>query len=90
MDCGFTLCLWALMKMTMRENDFVRWKAIFLRKFQLSTSNNSSLLSDQDTNQFFWYKCGLNFRSLVQPLETLSIELIGTHVRKAIGMEHLH
>ena len=35
MDHGFTLCLWALMKMTMRENEFVRRKAIFLREFQL-------------------------------------------------------
>ena len=90
MDQGFTLCLWALMKMMMRENEFVRRKAIFLREFHLSTPNDSSLLADQYTNQFFWYRCGLNFRSLIQPLEILSVELTGTHVRKAIGMEHLH
>ena len=62
----------------------------FERVSIISTLNDSSLLSDQGTNQFFWYKCGLNFRSLIQLLETLSVELIGTHMRKTIGMEHLH
>ena len=42
------------------------------------TSDNSSLSSDQDTNQF-WCMRGLNPRSLTQPSETLPIELTGTH-----------
>ena len=36
--------------------------------------DDSSLLSDQDTNQF-WCRRGLNPRSLIQPSETLSVEL---------------
>ena len=35
-----------------------------------STPDDSSLSSDQDTNQF-WCKRGLNPRSLIQPSETL-------------------
>ena len=27
----------------------------------------------------FWYKWGLNHRSLIQPSETLPVELTGTH-----------
>ena len=38
----------------------------------------SSLLSDQDTNQFFM-SAGLNSRFLIYPSETLSVELIGTY-----------
>ena len=45
-----------------------------------STPDNSSLLSDQDTNQF-WCRRGLNPRSLIQPSETLPVELTGTHVQ---------
>ena len=37
-----------------------------------SAPDGSSLSSDQDTNQ-------LNSRSLIQPLETLPVELTGTH-----------
>ena len=40
----------------------------------VSTPDDDSLSSDQDTNQFLVYG-GLNPRSLVQPLETLPIEL---------------
>ena len=43
-----------------------------------SAPDNSFLLSDQDTNQF-WCKRGLNLRSLIQPSETLPVELTGTH-----------
>ena len=32
----------------------------------------------------FWYRRGLNLRSLIQPLETLPVELIGTHLRHYI------
>ena len=44
-----------------------------------SAYNNSSLLSDQDTNHFFGVGGGLNLESLIQPLETLSIELVETY-----------
>ena len=45
-----------------------------------SAPDNSSLLSDQDTNQF-WFKRGLNLRSLIQLSETLAVELTGIHVQ---------
>ena len=46
----------------------------FEREFQpmAFTPDNSFLLSDQDTNQF-WYKRRLNPRSLIQLLETLLV-----------------
>ena len=44
-----------------------------------SAHDNNSLLSDQDTNQFFGIGGGLNPESLIQPLETLSIELVETY-----------
>ena len=44
----------------------------------VSIHDDNSLSSDQDTNQFLVYG-GLNPRSLVQPLETLPIELTRTH-----------
>ena len=52
----------------------------FEREFQLMASvpDNSFLLSDQDTNQF-WCKQGLNPKFLIQPSETLLVELTGTH-----------
>ena len=52
----------------------------FKREFQLMASapDNSSLLSDQDTNQF-WCRRGLNPRSLIQPSEILPVELTRTH-----------
>ena len=52
----------------------------FLREFQpmTSTPRDSSLSSDQDTNQFL--VGGLNHRSLIQPSETLLVELTGTHL----------
>ena len=40
--------------------------------------DNSFLLSDQDINQF-WYRRGLNPRFLIQPSETLPVEVTGTH-----------
>ena len=40
--------------------------------------DDNSLLSDQDTNQFFM-SAGLNSRFLIYPSETLSVELIGTY-----------
>ena len=43
-----------------------------------SALDESSLLSDQDNN-WFWYRRGLNPRSLIQPLETLPDELTKTH-----------
>ena len=39
-----------------------------------STPDNGSLISDQDTNQF-WCRWGLNPRSLIQPSEILQVEL---------------
>ena len=53
---------------------------VVLREFQsmVSASDNSSLLSDQDTNQF-WCRRVLNLRSLIQPSETLLVELTETH-----------
>ena len=45
----------------------------------MSTLDNNSLLSDQDTKLIFWCRRGLNFRSLIQPSETLLVGLIGTH-----------
>ena len=52
----------------------------FEREFQPMTfaPNNSSLLSDQDINQF-WCRRRLNPRFLIQPSETLPVELTGTH-----------
>ena len=49
----------------------------FLREFQPMTSalGNSSLSSDQDTNQFLVYAEGLNHKSLIQPYETLQFFL---------------
>ena len=44
----------------------------------VSASDNSSLLLDQDTNQF-WCRRVLNLRSLIQPSETLLVELTETH-----------
>ena len=41
--------------------------------------DNSSLLSDQDTNQF-WCRRRLNPRSLIQLSETLPVELTGIHI----------
>ena len=41
--------------------------------------DNSSLLSDQNTNQFFGVGGGLNSESLIQLLETLSVELVETY-----------
>ena len=43
-----------------------------------SALDESSLLSDQDNNRF-WYRRGLNPRSLIQPLKTLPDELTKTH-----------
>ena len=43
--------------------------------------DNNSLLSDQNTNQFFGVGGGLNLESLIQPLETLSIELVETYYK---------
>ena len=43
-----------------------------------SSPDNNSLLSDQNTNQF-WCRWGLNSRSLIQPSETLPVELTETH-----------
>ena len=40
--------------------------------------NNSFLLSDQDINQF-WCRRGLNLRFLIQPSETLPVEVTGGH-----------
>ena len=60
----------------------------FEREFQpmASVLDNSSLLSDQDTNQF-WCRRGLNPISLIQPSETLLVELTGTHVQFHISLE---
>ena len=44
----------------------------------VSASDNNSLLSDQDTNQF-WCRRVLNPRSLIQLSETLLVELTETH-----------
>ena len=44
-----------------------------------SVFDNSSLLSNQDTNKF-WCKRGLNLRSLIQLSGTLPVDLTGTHV----------
>ena len=54
----------------------------FLREFQpmTSTPRDSSLSSDQDTNQFLVRGGGLNHRSLIQPSETLPVKLTGTHL----------
>ena len=49
-----------------------------------SAPDNNFLLSNQDTNQF-WCRRGLNSRSLIQPSETLAVELTGTH--KVIALE---
>ena len=43
-----------------------------------STLDESSLSSDQDNNRF-WYRRGLNPKSLIQPLKTLPDELTKTH-----------
>ena len=45
-----------------------------------SVPDESSLSSDQDTNQFFWCRRGLNSRSLIQPSDTLPVELTGTRM----------
>ena len=52
----------------------------FEREFQpmASTPDNSYLLSEQDTNQF-WCRQGLNPTSLIQLSETLPVELTRTH-----------
>ena len=62
----------------------------FKREFQLMASapDNSSLLSDQDTNQF-WCRRGLNPRSLIQPLKTLPVELTGTHIMAFLVLQHM-
>ena len=44
-----------------------------------SAHDNNSLLSDQDTNQFFGVGKGLNLESLIQPLKTLSVKLVETY-----------
>ena len=45
----------------------------------MSAPNNSFLLSDQDTNQFFWYRRRLNPKYLIQSLKTLLVRLTKTH-----------
>ena len=52
----------------------------FFRKFQpmVSTLDDNSLSSNQDTNQF-WCKRELNPRSLIQSSETLPVEITETH-----------
>ena len=50
--------------------NFNLWRPLF---------DNSSLLSDQDTNQFFGVGEGLNLESLIQPLKTLSVKLVETY-----------
>ena len=54
--------------------------SLFLKEFQLiaSTLDDSSLSSDQALISF-WCRRELNPISLIQLLETLSVELIGTH-----------
>ena len=62
----------------------------FERKFQpmASAPNNSSLLLDQDINQFR-FKWRLNPRSLIQLSETLPIELTGTYNSNLIKNEKM-
>ena len=38
----------------------------------------------------FWYRRGLNLRSLIQPSETLSVELIETHKLRIISLSLIH
>ena len=38
----------------------------------------------------FWYRRGLNPRSLIQPLETLPIELTGTHLKLRFSVSTIH
>ena len=61
---------------------FIIWtlkkiKSFFFREFQfmVSVPNNNSLLLNQDTNQF-WCRGRLKPKSLIQPSETLLVELI--------------
>ena len=50
----------------------------FLRKFQHRTSALDDALYHQTKTPIgFWYRRGLNSISLIQPLETLSVELTG-------------
>ena len=75
------------LKLSPRATKFIELALIlgrhffFLREFQSMTSahDNSSLLSDQDTNQFFGVGGELNPKSLIQPLKTLSVELVETY-----------
>ena len=46
----------------------------------MSTFDDSSLLSNQNNNQFLMQAEELNFRFFIQPLETLLVELTGTHI----------
>ena len=53
----------------------------FLREFQpmVSISDDNFVLSDQDTNRFL-VQVGIKPQTLIQPSETLSVELTETHM----------
>ena len=61
----------------------IKWNFFFFfwREFQPmeSVPDENSLSSDQDNNQFFRCRQGLNPRSLIQPSDILPVELTGTH-----------
>ena len=53
----------------------------FFREFQpMGSASNDTLYHQTKTPIGFWCKQGLNFRSLIQPSETLPVKIIGIHI----------
>ena len=59
----------------------------FNREFQPMTSAFDDVFYHQTNIPIgFWCKRGLNLKSLIQPLETLPVELTGIHNKVAFGL----
>ena len=56
----------------------------------MGSAPNDTLYHQTKTPIGFWCKQGLNFRSLIQPSETLPVELTGTHKTKTLSVLRIY